>query len=116
MHKIKTLSGTGFGRSNVYNINLLARRRIAYLCARMSAKSITAAPVPAAPNPEFCPLPPLGGDPVCHLSRSWWYAAESKGLIKLTRVRLPGRMRGRVLLPVPQALELIRRLASEKAS
>ena len=61
--------------------------------------------------PEFVPLPPLGGDAVTHLSRSFWYKAESQGLIKLTRVRLPGRQRGRVLLPVPQALALIKRLA-----
>ncbi|MGA2446870.1 MAG: hypothetical protein ABSG50_15765 [Opitutaceae bacterium] len=73
-------------------------------------KSITEAP--PAPNPEFITLPPLGGDSVCHLSRSWWYSAESKGLITLVRVRLPGRKRGRVLLPVPQALELIERLAA----
>lgn len=59
---------------------------------------------------EFVPLPLVGGDAVCGLSRSWWYSAESKGLIKLTRVRLPGRQRGRVLLPVPQALALLEKI------
>ena len=113
--KNNTLSGKGFKRAIVYKINILARRRIAsYICARMPAISITAAPPP--PNPEFITLPPRGGDSVCHLSRSWWYSAESRGLITLVRVRLPGRTRGRVLLPIPQAIELIRRLASEKAS
>jgi len=46
------------------------------------------------------------------LSRSWWYCAERKGLINLVRVRLPGRIRGRVLLPIPQAVALINRLGA----
>lgn len=66
-----------------------------------------------APLPEFVPLPPIGGDCVTHLSRSFWYGVEKAGLISLTRVRLPGRQRGRVLLPVPQALALIRKLGEE---
>ena len=79
-----------------------------------TTQSPTAVFTPA--HPEFVPLPPIGGDSVCHLSRSWWYAAESKGLIQLTRVRLPGRIRGRVLLPVPQALELLQRWGKESAA
>lgn len=67
-------------------------------------------------RPEFVPLPRVGGDPVCGKSRSFWYAAERAGLFQLVRVRLPGRVRGRVLLPVPQAIEFINRLAGRHAT
>jgi hypothetical protein len=67
------------------------------------------------PGREFVTLPPVGGDAVCGLSRSFWYAAEKSGAIQLTRVRLPGRQRGRFLLPVPQALALLKKLNSGKA-
>lgn len=64
-----------------------------------------------ANHPEFIQLPKSGGDPVCNMSQSWWRLAESKGLIRLVRPRLPGRQRaGRVLLPVAQAIALIERL------
>lgn len=68
-------------------------------------------------HPEFVTLPAIGGDPVTGLSRSFWYKAESDGLIQLTRVRLPGRLRGRTLLPIPQAIALLKRLGEDtKAS
>jgi hypothetical protein len=60
---------------------------------------------------EFCCLPVAGGDPVFGLSRRWWYRAEQMGLIKLVRVRRPGRRLGRVLLPIPQALACVQRLS-----
>lgn len=62
-------------------------------------------------QPEFSPLPAAGGDPVCGLSRSFWYDAERQGMIALVRVRKPGRTKPRVLLPVADAVKLIRRLA-----
>ena len=64
---------------------------------------------------EFVPLPPIGGDPVCGLSRSFWYSLEAKGLISLVRIRKPGQVRGRVLLPIPQAVALLQKLNSGKA-
>lgn len=72
---------------------------------------------PVTVGAEFCTLPAKGGDPVCGMSRRWWYDVEKAGLIKLVRVRMPGRQLGRVLLPIPQALACIRRLgeAAERA-
>lgn len=64
---------------------------------------------------EFIPLPPVGGDPVCGLSRSYWYSLEREGLIALIRVRKPGQLRGRVLLPIPQAIAALRKLNAGKA-
>lgn len=61
-------------------------------------------------RPEFVPLPTRGGDSVCGLSRSWWYGAERQGRIRLARPRLRGKMRGRVLLPVTDAIALVRSL------
>ena len=58
-----------------------------------------AAPVAnyAAPT-DASPLPARGGDPWFHLSRSFWYALEKRGLVRLVRLRLSGNVRGRVLL------------------
>lgn len=81
----------------------------------MTNQLIAPAVTLAASHPEFVTLKPVGGDPVCGMSRSFWYSAEKKGLIQLNRVRLPGRQRGRVLLPVPQAVALLRRLGSRAA-
>ena len=57
-----------------------------------------------------CTLPARGGDPICGMSRSWWYGAGAAGFITLTRVRLPGKKHGRVLLPVAQALAGVEKL------
>lgn len=65
-------------------------------------------PTPAnPPQAEFVALPARGGDPVCGLSRSWWYATERAGRIQLVRLKQPGNIRGRVLLPVRKAVALI---------
>jgi len=64
---------------------------------------------------EFVPLPSKGGDPICGLSRSFWYSLESQGEIKLVRIRKPGQLRGRLLLPIRQALATIKRLSKGKA-
>ena len=61
---------------------------------------------------EDCTLPARGGDPVCDLSRRWWYHAEKLGLIRLVRVRLPGRQLGRVLLPIAEAIACVAKLAA----
>ena len=64
---------------------------------------------------EFVPLPSKGGDPICGLSRSFWYNLETEGEIKLVRIRKAGQIRGRLLLPVAQALETVKRLSKGKA-
>jgi hypothetical protein len=46
------------------------------------------------------------------MSRPWWYAAEAQGLIALTRIRRPGQPKGRTLLPVQPAIDLINRLST----
>ena len=40
---------------------------------------------------------------------------ETQGEIKLVRIRKAGQLRGRLLLPVPQALATIKRLSKGKA-
>ena len=61
-------------------------------------------------SPEFVALPGRGGDPICGLSRSWWYGAERAGQIRLVRLRKPGQTRGRVLLPVREAIAVVQRI------
>jgi hypothetical protein len=63
-------------------------------------------------TPEFLNLPKRGGDPIFGLSRSWWLASETSGLIRLVRLRKPGGIRGRVLIPVQTGRELIARLSA----
>ncbi len=69
-------------------------------------------------SPEFVALPGRGGDPICGLSRSWWYGAERDGQIRLVRLRKPGQTRGRVLLPVREAIAVVQRIgeASKKVA
>lgn len=64
-------------------------------------------------SPEFVALSGRGGDPICGLSRSWWYAAETAGRIRLVRLRKPGNARGRVLLPVRTAIALVHSFGKE---
>lgn len=63
--------------------------------------------------PEFFPIPGRGPDPHCGVSRSSWYDLEKRGLIRLVRLRKPGNVRGRVLVPYAEAVALIRRLSQE---
>ena len=46
------------------------------------------------PRPEFYALPKIGGDLYFNLTRSWYYAAEKAGLLKLVRIRHRGKLRG----------------------
>ena len=66
--------------------------------------------------PEFVPLKVSGGDGVTGMSRSWWYGCEAQGLIKLVRIRKPGQVKPRVLLPVADAVALVRRLSSTETN
>jgi hypothetical protein len=53
-------------------------------------------------------LPRTGArDPYFGLSRSWFYAAESSGRIKLIRLREKGKKRGATLVPVSEILNLM---------
>lgn len=60
-------------------------------------------------KPEFFRLPRSGGDPHFGLSRSWFYAAEKEGLLKLIRLRQRGKMRGVVLVPYADVARLVNR-------
>ncbi len=63
--------------------------------------------------PEFFPLPQRGHDPHLGLGRSSYYELEKRGLLRLIRVRKPGNVRGKVLIPFAEAVALIRSLAAE---
>lgn len=67
---------------------------------------------PAAP-PAFFPLPPRGQDPHFGLGRSSYYELEAAGLLTLVRVRKPGNVRGRVLVPYARMTKLMQRYAAE---
>lgn len=80
--------------------------------APLTTAALTSASVS---RPEFIPLPARGGDAVCNLSRSFWLDAEARGMIRLVRLRKPGRVRGRVLLPVNEAISFVRKLNTGSA-
>lgn len=63
-------------------------------------------------SPEFFPIPGRGPDPFFGISRSSYYDLERRGLLRLIRVRKPGNIRGRVLVPYAEACALIRQLSS----
>lgn len=71
-------------------------------------------PAQTPQQPEFIPLPAKGGDVMFGLSRSFWYNLERAGLLQLTRFRRPGCIRGRVMLPVPQARAALEAMSSSK--
>ena len=64
-------------------------------------------------HPEFFPLPPRGRDLHFSLSRSAYYDLERRGLLRLVRLRKPGNLRGRVLVPYDEMKALLLRLSSE---
>jgi hypothetical protein len=63
--------------------------------------------------PEFFPIPPRGGDRFFGISRSSYYDLEKRGLLRLVRLRKPGNLHGRVLVPYAATLALIRRLSQK---
>ena len=65
-------------------------------------------------EPEFIPLPAIGGDAIFGMSRSFWYSVEKAGLLTLIRFRRPGCITGRCMLPVPQAREALEKMSSGK--
>lgn len=56
---------------------------------------------------KYLRIPQAGRDPVFGLTRSWFYNAEAAGLLRFRRVRMPGRTRGVVLVPVADVEALI---------
>jgi hypothetical protein len=72
---------------------------------------------PASPSakfaPEFFPLPQRGQDPHFGLGRSFYYDLEKRGLLRLVRLRKPGNIRGRVLVPYAAALAAVRKLSGQ---
>lgn len=63
-------------------------------------------------RPEFIPLPQRGADPIFGLGRSSYYDLERRGIIQLVRIRKPGQVRGRVLIPVDAVRRELTRLSS----
>lgn len=61
----------------------------------------------ATSGPLYLRIPQLGRDSVFGLCRSWYYNAEAAGLLKLRRVKMPGRNRGVVLVRVSEVEALI---------
>lgn len=64
-------------------------------------------------TPEFFSLPAIGGDLHFGLSRSTYYDFERRGLLRLVRLRKPGNIRGKVLVPYNAVQELIMRFDCE---
>ena len=58
-------------------------------------------------EPEFFRLPITGNDPYFGLTRSWYYAAEERGWIKLKRLRERGKLRGVTLVPYHAVKEFL---------
>lgn len=75
-------------------------------------QAATKQPEPTRQPPESFQIPPRGPDPHFGLSRSSYYDLERRGLLQLRRVRKPGNIRGRVLVPYAETAALIRRLSS----
>ena len=64
--------------------------------------------------PEVYRLPKSGQrDPYHGLSRSWYYAAEKAGDLRLIRLRKRGNTRGVTLVPFAAVAELVRRAYEE---
>jgi hypothetical protein len=61
-------------------------------------------------TPESFPLPQRGADPFFGVGRSSYYDLERRGLLKLIRLRKPGQLRGKVLVPYADMAECLRRM------
>lgn len=64
---------------------------------------------PSGQLPEFYKLPsPHARCPYTGASRSWLLDMEKRGLVKIVRVRRPGKMRGACFVFLPSVLGLLR--------
>jgi hypothetical protein len=70
---------------------------------------------PAVIRPEFFPIPKRGVDPFFGLGRSSYFDLERRGLLRLIRVRKPGQIRGKLLIPFAETAVLLRRLSDAAA-
>jgi hypothetical protein len=59
-------------------------------------------------KPDFYRLPLKGGDAHFGLTRSWYYAREKAGDIRLVHVRARGKLRGCTLVPYDIVAAFIR--------
>jgi hypothetical protein len=71
---------------------------------------------PARFVPEFFPLPQRGQDPFFGVGRSFYYDLEKRGLLRLVRLRKPGNVRGKVLVPYADMLAAVRKLGVQEAN
>lgn len=58
-------------------------------------------------KPETFRLPAKGGDPFFGMTRSWYYAAEADGRLRLIRIRKRGNQRGVTLVPYDAVRALV---------
>ena len=58
--------------------------------------------------PEFFRLPAKGPDPFFGLTRSYYYALEQAGRLKLVRIRNRGCQRGITLVPYDRVLTFLK--------
>jgi hypothetical protein len=84
------------------------------LCMKTTTKYFSKLATKDYRGPEFIPIPKRGGDSVFNLSRSFWYSLEAQGIRVFVRIRRPGNSRGRVMISVRRAFEVIGRLESAK--
>jgi hypothetical protein len=69
----------------------------------------TPTPESIALRPEFFRLPKPGvGDPHFGFSRSFYYAAEKRGWLKLIRIREEGKEKGVTLIPYEAVTAFVR--------
>jgi hypothetical protein len=70
----------------------------------------TTAPVEGSQTPVIRPdayaLPTTGRDPWFNCTRSWYYADEKAGLIRLVRIRGRGKLRGITRVPYDEMAKL----------
>jgi len=60
-------------------------------------------------KPEFFPLPKRGHDRFFGLGRTSYYDLEKSGMLRLVRIRKSGNLRGKVLVPYNDMLDLVRK-------
>jgi hypothetical protein len=75
----------------------------------MPATITTPTPESSSLRPEFFRLPKPGlSDPFFGCSRSFYYALEARGLLRLVRIRDQGKERGVTLIPYADMAEFVR--------
>ena len=65
-------------------------------------------------RPEYFPLPSRGLDPYFGLSRSDYYRMENARMVRLVRMRRPGLVLGKVLVPYEAVSALIHQMQAKQ--